>query len=91
MPDRPDSPPPVSAARILAIYRATKSLHLRTGGDPAEASFELLAAACLIIHEARPMRSAAEVIADVAPHAEVTALEWFSDMVAEWRRGMHNA
>lgn len=82
-----DCPPPVAAARIYATYQSVKALHLRTDGDPAEAAFEVLAVACLIIHEARPMRPAAEIIADVAPQAETTALDWFSDLIADFRKG----
>lgn len=84
---KPDSPPHVAVARIYATYQSVKQMHLRTGGDPAEATFELLVAACLFVHEGRPMRSAADLIANVAPNAETTALEWFADLIADWREG----
>lgn len=85
--DQPDNPPPVAAARIFAIYQFTKDMHIRTEGGQAEAAFELLVAACLIIHEARPMRPAAEMLSNVAANAETTALDWFADMIADFRKG----
>ena len=82
-----DSPAPVAAARIFALYQSVKSLHQRTGGDPAEAAFELIVAACIVMHEARPARAVPGIIADVAKDADTCAKEWFADLIAQFKRG----
>lgn len=80
-----DSPPEVASARIEAIYKAARKLSIETGGDPAEAMFELVAAAILIAHEARPTIKPAQMIADIAPAASATVDAWFSTYLKQIR------
>lgn len=78
---RTDSPPEVAAARIKAYYTAAKSLAMRTGGDPAETAFELMAAACLVMLEARPAKNVADMMAEAAPSVSGCVQCWFSDEI----------
>lgn len=79
MGERQNSPPEIAAARIIAIRDAARKLSIETGGDPAECIFELLCAAILVIHEARPLAPPERIVADVAPHAVATVEAWFAD------------
>lgn len=57
--------PGLARARIATIHKAVKGLSIGTGGDPAEAVFELLCVAVLIIEEARPMKRPSELIKEM--------------------------
>jgi hypothetical protein len=81
------TPPPVAAARIFAIYRGARSVAIRTGGDPAEAAYELVCAAALILYEVRTMRPVPDLIAEIAPSCDVTVRDWFASEIEEFRRG----
>jgi hypothetical protein len=84
---RKNSTPEVAAARIIAIRDAARLLHIKTGGDQAECMFELLCAAILVCHEARPTKLPAEMLAEIAPHAAATVEHWFPDELKVMRRG----
>jgi hypothetical protein len=85
MTGHPDTAPEIARARIAAVRDAAKALCLRTGGDPAECVFELIAAAILIIHEARPIRPPSEMISDVASSAAECVDHWFADELQRFR------
>ena len=89
MPDHPTSTAPVAAARIWAVFQAVKALHQDTGGDPAEAVYELISAATLILLFNRTTKPPAEMVAEIAPMAETTVREWFASKIAEVRHGDH--
>lgn len=80
-----DSSPEVARARINAIYKAARNLSIETGGDPAEAVFELICAATLILIEARPRKSTADLIAQAAAPATATVEAWFAEEIKAWR------
>jgi len=80
-----DSLPEVARARIKALRDAAKLLCIKTGGDPAECMFELIAACVLICQEARPASLPADMIARVAPDASACVEEWFADELKEFR------
>ena len=79
MGERQNSPPEIAAARIIAIRDAARKLSIETGGDRAECMFELLCAAILVCHEARPLAPPERMVADAAPHAAATVEAWFAD------------
>lgn len=81
MADHKNSPPEVAQARIAMMRNVAKQLSVNTGGDPAECVMELICAAILISHEARPLVAPAKVIADIAPAAEKVVEEWFADVL----------
>jgi hypothetical protein len=85
MDEREYCPPDLAASRIIAIRDAAKRLNVQTGGDPAECIFELVCAAILIAHEARPVKPPAEMIASIAPAAADTVEHWFPDMLKGFR------
>ena len=80
-----NSAPQVAYARIKAIRDAAKLLAMKTGGDQAECIFELISAAVLICHEARPSALPSDMIARVAPDAAACVEEWFADELKEFR------
>jgi hypothetical protein len=85
MADHIESPPDVARARISAIHQAARKMCIATGGDPAECAFELVAAAILILHEARPTKKTSQMIAGIAPDAEAVVEEWFPEELKQFR------
>lgn len=77
--------PELARARIAAIHKAVKNFSIETRGDPAEAVFELICVAVLILEEARPAKPPSELIANAAPHAVGTVEAWFADEIKEMR------
>lgn len=80
-----NSPPDIAAARILALRDVARQISIKTGGDPAEAIFELICAAILICHEARPAKMPEAMIAQAAPDAAATVEAWFQDELKDMR------
>ena len=89
MPDETFTAAPVAAARIWAVYQSVKSMHERTGGDEAEAVYEIVTAAILILFLSRPAKPPAQIIAEIAPLAEITARDWFATEIAKVTHGDH--
>ena len=87
MKGKADTPPEMARARIEAIYKVTSQLAQRTGGDHAEAAYELICAAILVLQEARPKVPPAELISRVAPDCAITVDDWFPDELKKFRRG----
>ena len=77
--------PATARARIAAIHKAARELALQTGGDPAECAFELVCAAILVIHEARPAKLPADMIAGIAEGAAQTVEHWFPEELKKHR------
>ena len=80
-----DSPPHVARARIDTIYQVAKSISIKTGGDQAECAFELVCAAILVLHEARPSALPAKMIAGITPQAAEAVEEWFAAELKKFR------
>lgn len=85
MADHISSTPDMARARIKAIRDIAKQLAIDTEGDHAECMFELICAAVLIAHEARPTALPADMIARAAPYAVTTVEGWFADELKVFR------
>lgn len=75
------TPEDVAKKRILALHQMAQINCKNTGGDPAEAVFELLTAACLLAgHNLKDRHEASDLLAEILPAAARCAEGWFAPL-----------
>lgn len=72
-----DTTEKIAKDRINALILTARTNAIKTGGDPAEAVFELLVAAAAICDQFHPRNGVAEAFSIAVPNAIACAADWF--------------
>ncbi|WP_449043704.1 hypothetical protein [Paracoccus versutus] len=72
-----DTTEKIAAARIEALILTARTNAIATGGDPADAVFDLLVAAAAICDQHQVRNGVAEAFDCVVPSAIACAADWF--------------